>query len=83
MADFAAKFGKNLAVEKVSAIKRDITLLLVEVDKKFSLFWVPDRIYNANNDIRGHRNAKVCLNRPGNEEILWFLSKNRLNLWAN
>ena len=83
MADFAAKFVKNQAVEKVSATKRDIILLLAEVGKKFSLFWVPDRIYNANNDIRGHRNAKVCLNRPGNEEILWFLSKNRLNLWAN
>ena len=64
------KFGKNLAVEKVSAIKRDITLLLVEVDKKFSLFCVPDRIANTNNDIRGHRNAKCSLNRPGNEEIL-------------
>ena len=70
MADFAAKFVKNQAVEKVSATKRDITLLLVEVDKKFSLFCVPDRIANTNNDIRGHRNAKCSLNRPGNEEIL-------------
>ena len=83
MADFAAKFVKNQAVEKVSATKRDITLLLVEVDKKFSLFWVPDRIANTKNDIRGHRNTKFSLNRPGNEEILWFLSKNHLNLSTN
>ena len=66
MADFAAKFVKNQAVEKVSATKRDITLLLVEADKKFSLFWVPDRIVHTNNDIRGHRNAKKFLNRPEN-----------------
>ena len=72
MADFAAKFVKNQAVEKVSATKRDITLLLVEVDKKFGLFWVPDRIANTNDDIRGHMNAKFSLDRPGNEEIMWF-----------
>ena len=70
MADFAAKFVKNQAVEKVSATQRDVTLLLVEVDKKFSLFCVPDRIANTNNDIRGQRDAKFSLNRPRNEEFL-------------
>ena len=83
MADFAAKFDKNQAVEKVSATQWDVTLLSVEVNKKFSLFCVPDRIANTKNDIRGHRNAKFSLYRPGNEEILWFLSKNHLNLSTN
>ena len=48
MADFAANFVINQAVKKVSATKRDITLLLVEVDNKFGLFWVPYRVSNTN-----------------------------------